>query len=148
MDIQGCGSRGRNPTCDPAYHLIYLTTPTSRSGEQQLLAQNYSLSPSGGLFSQKWGGLERRKPQHTHVTVTRKHPSTHHNDLFAFCVECGEPCLLLSFKLELWFPMLTIMLHYYKHLYIVNLNNTHTLCHSSEWKTITKEAKVEPLWKP
>ena len=40
----------------------------------------------------------------------------------------------LSSVLALWFPMLTIMLQYRKHLYIIHLNNAHTRSHSLKCK--------------
>ena len=40
----------------------------------------------------------------------------------------------LSSVLALWFPMLTILLQYRKHLYILHLNNAHTRSHSLKCK--------------
>lgn len=149
MGSQGCGSHCRNSACDPAYYLTYPSTPPSALGSSNYWHKITAYHPRENfLVGSGMGGGREKATMYTHVTITQKHPNTHRNDLFAFCTECGEPCFLLSFKLELGFPMLTIMLHYCKCSYVINLNNTHTLCHASEWKTITKEAKAEPLWKP
>lgn len=86
-----------------------------------------------------WG--ERLKVTCTYGTVTQKHTSTHHDDLFEFCQQSRQPCCLLSVELELWFPMLMIMLQYHKHLYIINLNSTHTLSHSLECKQLQKRPR-------
>lgn len=68
---------------------------------------------------------------YTYVTITKKHLSTRHHDLFELCMQCGKPGFFPFFPVELWFPTLTIMPQYCKHLYIVNLNKAQTLFHSS-----------------
>lgn len=141
MEFQGLWEPQQDPWEElhkwhPTDPLIYPSTLPPTLGATITGKELHAIyHPQKYFFNQKRGRERREKPQHTYTQPS--HKSLQANiikDLFEFCMQCGEPGFLLSSVLALWFPMLTIMLQYRKHLYIIHLNNAHTRSHSLKCK--------------